>query len=74
MGPPNARTASSAHSGRSPGDNLKLTIDPTVQAAGEAALAARGLRGGFVTMDVHTGESSASAPTRPSTRRSSPGR
>ncbi len=39
-----------------PGDNLKLTIDPDVQAAGEAALAARGLRGGFVTMDVNNGE------------------
>jgi len=39
-----------------PGDNLKLTIDADVQAAGEAALAARGLPGGFVTMDVNTGE------------------
>lgn len=39
-----------------PGDNLKLTIDSDVQEAGEAALAARGLPGGFVTMDVHTGE------------------
>jgi penicillin-binding protein 2 len=39
-----------------PGDNLKLTIDSDVQAAGEAALAARGLPGGFVTMDVHNGE------------------
>jgi len=39
-----------------PGDNLKLTIDPDVQAAGEAAMASFGLRGGFVTMDVHTGE------------------
>jgi penicillin-binding protein 2 len=39
-----------------PGDSLKLTIDSEVQAAGEAALAARGLRGGFVIMDVHTGE------------------
>ncbi len=39
-----------------PGDNLKLTIDPTVQAAGEAALAARGLPGGFVTMNVHNGQ------------------
>jgi penicillin-binding protein 2 len=39
-----------------PGDNLKLSIDSDVQAAGEAALAARGLPGGFVTMDVHTGE------------------
>ena len=39
-----------------PGDNLKLTIDPVVQAAGEGALAARGLPGGFVTMNVRTGE------------------
>ncbi|HEX6687899.1 MAG TPA: penicillin-binding protein 2 [Solirubrobacterales bacterium] len=39
-----------------PGDNLKLSIDSAVQEAGEAALAARGLPGGFVTMDVHTGE------------------
>jgi penicillin-binding protein 2 len=39
-----------------PGDNLKLSIDSDVQAAGEAALAARGLPGGFVTMDVHSGE------------------
>ena len=39
-----------------PGDNLKLSIDSDVQAAGEAALAARGLPGGFITMDVHTGE------------------
>ena len=39
-----------------PGDNLKLTIDADVQEAGEAALAARGLRGGFITMDVHSGE------------------
>jgi penicillin-binding protein 2 len=39
-----------------PGDNLKLSIDSAVQEAGEAAFAARGLPGGFVTMDVHTGE------------------
>ncbi len=39
-----------------PGDNLRLTIDSDVQRAGESALAARGLPGGFVTMDVHTGE------------------
>jgi penicillin-binding protein 2 len=40
----------------SPGDSLKLSIDEKVQAAGEAALAERGLPGGFITMDVHTGE------------------
>lgn len=39
-----------------PGDDLKLTIDPEVQAAGESALAARGLPGGFVTMNVNNGE------------------
>ncbi len=39
-----------------PGDNLKLSIDEKVQVAGEAALAERGLPGGFITMDVHTGE------------------
>jgi penicillin-binding protein 2 len=39
-----------------PGDNLKLTIDQNVQEAGEAAMAERGLPGGFITMDVHTGE------------------
>jgi penicillin-binding protein 2 len=39
-----------------PGDNLKLSIDTDVQVAGEAALAAQGLPGGFITMDVHTGE------------------
>ena len=39
-----------------PGDNLKLTIDPDVQAAGESALASRGLPGAFVTMDVKDGQ------------------
>jgi penicillin-binding protein 2 len=39
-----------------PGDNLELTIDPEVQAAGESALASFGLRGAFVTMNVHNGE------------------
>lgn len=39
-----------------PGDSLKLSIDEKVQAAGEAALAERGLPGGFITMNVHTGE------------------
>ncbi|HET9163632.1 MAG TPA: penicillin-binding protein 2 [Solirubrobacterales bacterium] len=39
-----------------PGDNLKLTINSAVQEAGEAAFAERGLHGGFVTMNVHTGE------------------
>jgi penicillin-binding protein 2 len=39
-----------------PGDNLKLSIDAHVQEAGEAAMASFGLRGGFVTMDVHSGE------------------
>ena len=39
-----------------PGDNLKLTIDSDVQAAGEGALASFGLPGAFVTMNVHDGE------------------
>jgi penicillin-binding protein 2 len=39
-----------------PGDNLKLTIAPDVQAAGESALASRGLPGAFVTMNVHNGQ------------------
>jgi penicillin-binding protein 2 len=39
-----------------PGDNLKLTIDPDVQAAGESALASFGLPGAFVTMNVHDGQ------------------
>jgi penicillin-binding protein 2 len=39
-----------------PGDDVKLTIDTDLQAAGEAAMAERGLPGGFITMDVHTGE------------------
>ncbi len=38
-----------------PGESLKLSIDADVQAAGEAGLAAYG-SGGFVTMDVNTGE------------------
>jgi len=39
-----------------PGDNLKLSIEKEVQEAGEAGLAAKGLPGAFITMDVHTGE------------------
>lgn len=39
-----------------PGDNLKLSIDSGVQAAGENALAIRGLPGAFVTMNVHNGQ------------------
>ncbi|MEX0620477.1 MAG: penicillin-binding protein 2 [Solirubrobacterales bacterium] len=39
-----------------PGDSLRLTIDPEVQAAGEAALSSIGLPGAFVTMDVTNGE------------------
>jgi len=50
---PNGRLVSKAPA---PGDNLKLSIDADVQAAGEAAMAERGLPGGFITMDVHTGE------------------
>ncbi len=40
----------------SPGDNLKLTLDPDVQAAGESALSSRGLPGAFLTMNVDNGE------------------
>ena len=39
-----------------PGDNLKLTLDPKVQTAGEAALAEKGLHGAFLTMNVHNGQ------------------
>jgi penicillin-binding protein 2 len=39
-----------------PGDSLKLSIDSDVQAAGEAALGARGLPGAFVTMNVNNGQ------------------
>jgi len=39
-----------------PGKSLELTIDEKVQVAGEAAMAERGLPGGFITMNVHTGE------------------
>jgi penicillin-binding protein 2 len=39
-----------------PGKNLKLTIDSKVQQAGEAALGSYGLAGGFVAMDIHSGE------------------
>jgi penicillin-binding protein 2 len=37
------------------GNNLRLTIDSRVQAAGEAALASRQLPGAFVAMDIHDG-------------------
>nr|MBA2523967.1 hypothetical protein [Solirubrobacterales bacterium] len=36
-----------------PGDNVRLTIDPSMQATGEAALGSFGLPGAFVAMDVH---------------------
>ncbi len=39
-----------------PGNNLKLTLDGPVQAAGEAGLAEKGLPGAFITMNVHSGE------------------
>lgn len=39
-----------------PGRNLKLTIDGDVQSAGEAGLAARGLPGAFITMNIDNGE------------------
>jgi penicillin-binding protein 2 len=48
-----------------PGDSLKLSINPSMQRAGEAALAEYGLPGAFVSMNIHTGEVLAmgSAPT-----------
>jgi penicillin-binding protein 2 len=48
-----------------PGNSLKLTINPSVQKAGEAALAERGLPGAFVSMNIQTGEilGMGSAPT-----------
>ena len=39
-----------------PGKNLKLTIDPDVQAAGEGGLGSFGLPGAFVAMDVNNGQ------------------
>lgn len=39
-----------------PGDSLKLTIDADVQTAGEAALAARGLPGAFISMNIDNGQ------------------
>ena len=39
-----------------PGDNLKLSIESSVQEAGEQALAGEGLPGAFVTMNVHNGQ------------------
>jgi penicillin-binding protein 2 len=39
-----------------PGENVKLTINSEVQAAGESALASQGLPGGFITMNVHNGQ------------------
>ncbi|MFL5833423.1 MAG: penicillin-binding protein 2 [Solirubrobacterales bacterium] len=39
-----------------PGNNLKLTIDGDVQAAGEGGLGARGLPGAFISMNIDSGE------------------
>jgi penicillin-binding protein 2 len=39
-----------------PGDNLKLTIDLDLQAAGDAALSGQGLPGAYVAMNVRSGE------------------
>ena len=39
-----------------PGKSLKLTIDADAQAAGEAALAARGLPGAFISMNIENGQ------------------
>lgn len=39
-----------------PGDTLKLTVDGSVQTAGESALASRGLPSAFITMNIHNGQ------------------
>jgi penicillin-binding protein 2 len=39
-----------------PGDSLKLTIDGKVQSAGEGGLAARGLPGAFISMNIENGQ------------------
>jgi penicillin-binding protein 2 len=39
-----------------PGDNLRLTIDADLQEAGDGALAAQGLAGAYVAMDVRSGQ------------------
>jgi penicillin-binding protein 2 len=39
-----------------PGNNLVLSIDDRVQEAGEAGIASLGLPGGFVAMNIHTGQ------------------
>jgi len=39
-----------------PGDNLQLTIDADLQAAGDAALSGQGLYGAYVAMDVRSGQ------------------
>ena len=39
-----------------PGDNVRLTIDPSVQATGEAAIGSFGLPGAFVMLDIHNGD------------------
>jgi len=39
-----------------PGDSLRLTIDSKVQSAGEGGLAARGLPGAFISMNIENGQ------------------
>jgi penicillin-binding protein 2 len=39
-----------------PGNNLVLTIDDTIQRAGESAVAGTGLPGGFVAMNINNGQ------------------
>ncbi len=43
------------HRAAQAGDNLRLTLDSGIQETGEAALRDKGLPGGFVAMNVHTG-------------------
>jgi penicillin-binding protein 2 len=53
-GQPTGRTLSQVEP--KAGDNLLLTIDPTVQEAGDAAINSFGKPGAFVVMNVHNGQ------------------
>ncbi len=52
LGRPKGTLASEAGS---PGDNLRLSLDSSLQAIGEEALESRGLPGAFVAMNVNSG-------------------
>ena len=71
--PADRRTASWSRSGRCPGDNLKLTIDDGVQSAGRRGAGAPAACAAPSSRWTSTpAKSSASARSRPSTRRCSP--